>query len=88
MFGGAGIYHDGLMFGLAAANEVYLKTDADSVEAFRQAGSRPFLYEKDGRRTEMSYWRLPEEAYDNPDRLKDWADRAYAAALRAKARKR
>mgnify|MGYP001344702762 CR=1 FL=1 len=30
----------------------------------------------------MSYWSLPEEALDDPDALKVWAELAYQAALR------
>ena len=37
MFGGWGIYHDGLMFGLYAAGRLYLKIDAYNVAQFEAA---------------------------------------------------
>lgn len=82
MFGGAGIYRDGLMFALSAEGEVYLKADRECVELFERAGSRPFTFEAKGRRTQTSYWLMPEEAVDDPDRLRYWAELAWAAALR------
>ena len=87
MFGGIGIYHDGLMFGLVADGEIFLKSDAETVSAFRDAGSHPFGFERQGRRTETSYWRAPEQALDMPDEMKRWADMAYSAALRARSTK-
>lgn len=42
MFGGAGLYRDGKMFGLIADNVMYLKTDDSNRDAFLQAGSTPF----------------------------------------------
>src|SRR5215208_618131 len=64
MFGGQGVLFDELMFALEAGGELYLKADETSVGAFRDAGSRQFVYTKDGRPTPMSYWRLPDAALD------------------------
>ncbi len=95
MFGGAGIYAplpDGpVMFGLIADEVIYLKADDGNRGAFEAAGCEPFVYEgKDGRAMAMSYYRLPEDAFDDPDVLKDWARSGLDAALRSgtKARKR
>ena len=41
MFGGQGIYLHDQMFGLVAADELYLKTDDETRPAFEAAGSRP-----------------------------------------------
>lgn len=88
MFGGAGIYREGVMFALVDGESVFLKCDDGTREKFREAGCRCFIYEKDGRAVEMSYWSLPDEALDDADILKLWADRAFQAALRAKRPKR
>jgi DNA transformation protein len=85
MFGGQGIYSDDVMFALEVDGELYLKADQDTVAAFRSAGSRPFAYERRGRVAEMSYWRLPETAVDEPDEAVHWARLALAAARRARA---
>jgi DNA transformation protein len=84
MFGGAGIYRDGLMFGLVSGGLIYLKADAESVPAFEREGSKPFEYvTKRGRRGVMSYWRLPERLYDDPADLAHWSRQAFSAAQRA-----
>jgi DNA transformation protein len=84
MFGGQGIYSGDVMFALEADGELYLKVDRETVEVFRSAGSKPFVHEKRGRLTEMSYWRLPESAVDEPDAAAGWARLALAAARRAR----
>ncbi len=89
MFGGFGLYRDGLIFGLLRSDgDIYLKSDDETVERFRSAGCQPFAYSKEGRRFTMSYWTLPTEALDDGDALKEWAELAFAAALRAPAKKR
>ncbi|MBJ6126039.1 TfoX/Sxy family protein [Microvirga splendida] len=88
MFGGQGIYRDGLMFALEAGGELYLKVDEESVGTFQELGSRPFTVEmRNGRATLTSYWLMPESALDDPDEARDFAALALGAARRAKARK-
>jgi DNA transformation protein len=83
MFGGFGIYADGTMFGLVSDGLVYLKADRETVAAFEREGQGPFTYTaKGGRRAVMSYWRVPDRLYDDPDELARWAHEALAAALR------
>lgn len=81
MFGGAGLFADGLMFGLVVDQQIYLKTDAASVPKFEAEASGPFGYStKHGRRVLTSYWRLPERLYDDPEELAQWAMAALAVA--------
>jgi len=87
MFGGYGIYHDGLMFALVADDVLYLKVDAQSRAAFEEQGLEPFVYEKNGRKTTMSYCMAPESIFDDPEEARVWAVRAFDAALRARAAK-
>ena len=88
MFGGHGIYHDDHMFGLVADDELYLKADAETVAIFTEHGSTPFEFNKDGKMMTMSYYHAPEEIYDDPDEAVRWASLGFAAALRAKAKKK
>jgi DNA transformation protein and related proteins len=84
MFGGAGIYADGTMFGLVADGVIYLKADERNAPAFERENLPPFTYEtKDGKRGVMSYRRMPERLYDDPEELVTWARDALAAAQRA-----
>ena len=55
MFGGYGIYHQGLMFGLVADDTLYLKADAQNVAFFEELGLGPFEYHKQGKVMKMSY---------------------------------
>jgi len=86
MFGGYGIYHQDLMFGLVADDTLYLKADALSLPQFVAAGSAPFEYIKNGTPMKLSYFSAPIEIYDDPDAAKQWAITAYEAALRAKSK--
>jgi DNA transformation protein and related proteins len=89
MFSGAGIFADGLMFGLIVREVIYLKADATGAVDFEREGCKPFTYtrgKKSGSPSEhaLPYWRLPERLYDDPDELAVWAKRAFAAAERKK----
>ncbi len=89
MFGGAGVYCHGVMFGLIADDTLYLKADGASRTDFEAEGMEPFTYQaKDGRNTVMSYWRAPERLYDEPEEMLAWAGKALAVAQRASQPKR
>jgi DNA transformation protein len=89
MFSGAGIFADGMMFGLIVRDVIYLKADDASVPDFEREGCGPFTYTR-GRNSgapsqhALPYWRLPERLYDDPDELAAWARRAFEAAERKK----
>jgi DNA transformation protein and related proteins len=88
MFGGYGIYQDGLMFGLVANDVLYLKTDEGNRAAFEARGLPPFTYERTGKpAVVMSYHRTPEEALEESEELCRWARDACAAARRNANRK-
>ncbi len=88
MFGGAGIYAEGTMFALVADGVIYLKADGRTESAFIVEGLQPFSYEaRNGKRAVMSYRRMPDRLYDDPEELAQWAKAAFAAARRAAARK-
>jgi DNA transformation protein and related proteins len=83
MFGGAGVYAEGLCFAIEADGEVFLKADALSQPSFSAAGSAPFTYVMKGKPKSMSFWRLPEIAHDEADELRRWAGLGVEAARRA-----
>ena len=85
MFGGAGIFRDGMMFALVADETLYLKADAVSQGEFEALDLPPFTYgAKGGKRTVMAYWRAPEACLEDRDEMTEWARRAFGAALRAR----
>lgn len=88
MFGGHGLYLDGLFIAILASEVLYLKADAQEQAAFAAAGSRPFSYPRQGgEQAVMAYWRAPDEAMESPEGMAPWARRALASALRAAAAK-
>ncbi len=82
MFGGAGVYADGVMFGLVADDTLYLKVDDLTKSAFEAEGLAAFAYESNGRTIALSYWRTPERLLDDPDEMAEWARIALGVARR------
>lgn len=88
MFGGLGIFKEGLMFALVADDVLYLKADEATSPAFVAEGSGQFIYAgMPGRVATMPYWRIPERLLDDPGEFADWARRAFAVAERAQKQK-
>ncbi|NND50660.1 MAG: TfoX/Sxy family protein [Rhizobiales bacterium] len=87
MFGGGGVYLDGVMFGLIGDDTLYLKADETSTDRFEAEGKGPFIYQaKDRKPIAMSYWQVPEHLYDEPDELVVWARQAHNIAVAAKSK--
>jgi DNA transformation protein and related proteins len=73
MFGGAGVFADGIMIALVADGVIYLKADEVTVPGFQAEGLGPFTYQaRNDKRSVMSYWRMPDRLYDDPDELAGW----------------
>ena len=84
MFGGWGIYKDGVMFALIAYDTLYFKVDDRNRQAYEAADLPYFTYRDKGRPIRMPYCEAPSDGFDDPEILCAWARDAYAAALRAK----
>ena len=84
MFGGHGVFFDGLMIGLVADDTLYLKVDPESVASFEERGLAQFQYPKGNKIIGMSYYLAPEEALDDPAQMRQWATIAYESALRSR----
>ena len=83
MFGGYGIFKDELMFGLVADETFYLKADDVDRTDFEARGLERFVYYKKGKPMYLSYYQAPEEALDNSGDMLAWAEKSFAAAIRA-----
>jgi DNA transformation protein len=89
MFSGAGLYCDGVIFGLILRDVLHFKVDDGNRAAYEAEGMAPFSYEAQGRRREIgAYWRVPERLYDEPEEMLAWARAALAAGRRAEAGKK
>ncbi len=82
MFGGQGIFRDGLMFALEADGTLYLKADEADAPTFRAAGCTRFSYRKGDRDVAMGYWSAPLAALEDPEIMAQWAQAAYSCARR------
>ena len=87
MFGGTGLYLDGIFLALVAAETLYLKTDATTCAAFEAAGCRPFAFQARGKEVVTGYWSAPDSALESPAQMQPWARLALEAALRARTAK-
>jgi DNA transformation protein len=85
MFGGVGIYCNGVFFGVIARDVLYFKTDEVTRPAYLRLGMKPFLpYGKKGG-GQPRYYTVPLDVLESPPALAQWAREAVAAATRLRA---
>src|SRR5687767_14930613 len=82
MFGGVGLYSDGLFYGLMDDDLLYFKTDARSREAYESLGMGPFRPFPDA--APMGYHQLPGDLLESPDLLRPWVMTALDVARAAR----
>jgi DNA transformation protein and related proteins len=88
MFGKIGVFADGVMFAMVTENTLYLRVDDHNRAMFAEAASFPPLnYAKKGDTIDLSFWRVPERLFDEPDEFVIWARAALAAAQRVAAKR-
>ena len=88
MFGKNGVFCDGVMFGMVTENTLYFRVDDANREMFKEAEAFPPLnYAKKGAMIDLSFWRVPERLFDEPEELIEWAQAALAAAQRVAAKR-
>lgn len=85
MFGGYGLYLDGLFFGLIDDDVLYLKVDDSTRAEYEAAGSGPF--NPMGTEKPMQYYELPADVLEDRTRLLSWTEKALDVARRAKRRR-
>jgi DNA transformation protein and related proteins len=87
MFGGAGIYHNDLMFGLIADDTLYFKADKQTAQDYiaqEMAQFKPFA----DKSMRMSYWEVPGEILEDEEELTRWANKSFKVALLTKKSKK
>lgn len=85
MFGGHGIYRDGMIFAVVLRDQLMLKGDAEVAADYEAAGMERWHYvgKRHGKTVAMPYWTAPEGALDDPDEMTAWARKAIEAARRS-----
>ena len=77
MFGGYGVFHDGVMFALVASTGgAYLRASDETSIDFTEVGS--------SKHSRMPYYAIPEAVSSDTDQLIAWAQRAVDVAHAAK----
>ncbi len=83
MFGGAGLYHDELFFGLIASDTLYFRVDDDNRPDYEALGMGRFRPYEDKPTLSFNYYEVPAHVLENADELVVWARRSLRAAAAA-----
>ena len=84
MFGGYGLYQEGVIFGIIVENQLYFKADDSNRSHFQKLQSQPFAYEgQKGKKIVMSYWEVPAQILDDRVLLRGWVLQAVSASKRS-----
>ena len=82
MFGGVGIYAEGLFFALIAEDRLYFKVDDTTRPDFERRGMEPFRpFEEENA---MGYYEVPADVVEDAAQLGPWMKKAIDVAARAK----
>ncbi|XOV68706.1 MAG: TfoX/Sxy family protein [Fluviicola sp.] len=82
MFGGIGIFKEGLMFGKIGGDKFRLKVDDSNKEQFENKGMKPFYSEK--KKKGMPYWEVPQDVLEDKSELAKWAKQSFEIAVKSK----
>ncbi len=86
MFGGAGLYRDGVIFGIIGGGVFRLKADDTNQKDFEAKGMGPLRSEK--MKNIMPYWEVPADILDNRTELAKWAAKSFKVAQRTAKKKK
>jgi len=84
MFGGHGLYCDGLFIAILTGEQLYFKADAQTQAAFEARALRRFTYSARGKTVQLMYYEAPAEVFDEPQAMQHWGRLALAAAVGAR----
>jgi DNA transformation protein len=85
MFGGVGLYRDGVFFGLVDDDTTYLKVDDENRPDYEALGMEPF---RPPGEVSKNYYQLPADVLEDRELLRVWVEKAVAAARRRSAGKK
>ena len=81
MFGGYGIFYEGLMFALISEDTLYFKVNESNRDMYKRVQSMPFPHG-------ISYWEVPADVLEEDARLHEWANISIKIAQGAAKKKR
>jgi len=72
MFSGHGIYLDGIIVGIIAEGELYLKADKELMAKYKKEGLYPFTYTGNKDKVyEMAYMSVPLETLEDREKIQE-----------------
>ena len=74
MFGGYGLYHGEVFFGIIARGQLYFKTEATTRQHYLQRGMKPFR--PSATQTLKTYYEVPADILEDASALVAWARQA------------
>ncbi len=77
MFGGHGLYRNGIFFGIISKSRLYFKTCETTLPGYRERGMQPFR--PSAKQTLKTYYEVPVEVVEDEDLLAEWARDAEAS---------
>ena len=82
MFGGYGLYHNGVFFAIISSGRLYFKTDEATRPQYLEWESAPF--QPNAKQTLKSYYEVPGETIDNAGELSELANEAVNVAFQSR----
>jgi DNA transformation protein and related proteins len=87
MFGGVGLYSDGIFFGLIDDDTLYFKTGENNIADYLARNMPKFMPFPDKTRQVLGYHQVPADVIEDSEVLVVWARKSKDAALAKKASK-
>lgn len=85
MFGGHGIYLDGVIVGIIAEGELYLKADKELVAKYKKEGLHPFTYTGNKNKIyEMAYVNVPLETLEDREEIERRINESFEISKKSK----
>jgi DNA transformation protein len=84
MFGGFGLYRDGVIFALISDDTLYLKADAGLGREFQALDMSQFRPRSRGKPLPMPYYEVPPDLLEDAEALRHLARRSLATSNQAK----
>ena len=76
MFGGHGLYCEGIFFGIIAKGRLYFRTNTTTVSDYLEWDMKPF--QPNPRQKLKNYYEVPVEILEDDEQLADWARKSVA----------
>ena len=75
MFGGTGLYLDGVFFGIIYSDRLYFRVADDTIDEYKKRKMKPFK-PFEGKSSSKRYYEVPLEILESPVDLVRWARKA------------